>query len=298
MDKNLILYGAGEYGTRWIEKIGADRVWKFADSDLDKIGKTICGKEIVSLEQLYAHKENIKIYISVSEKYRKDIEKLLLKSEMGGVVISSPYPQEVVRVEKGARFNVNTYFEGRNYIGENSLIEDSVIGYDSYLSKATIFQNVRIGRYSAIGSGVSVIRGQHPTKKFVSIHPSFYSPENAGSSICYVSKNLYEEYKFTEEGYVVDIGNDVWIGNNVQLMEGISVGNGAIVAAGAIVTKDVQPYTVVGGVPAKWIKDRFSEKQKEFLNRLQWWNKPEDWIKKNARYFSDIEILQKHIQEA
>ena len=75
----------------------------------------------------------------------------------------------------------------------------------------------------------------------------------------------------------------------VKIMDGVSIGNGAVVAAGAVVTKDVPPYAIVGGVPAKIIKYRFTPDQIEFLQQFKWWNMPEDWIRENWQMFEDIE---------
>lgn len=77
------------------------------------------------------------------------------------------------------------------------------------------------------------------------------------------------------------IGNDVWIGNSVTIMPGVKIGDGAIIATNAIVTKDVPAYTIVGGNPARHIRDRFDEKTKDYLLKLGWW----DW---------DIELITKH----
>lgn len=68
------------------------------------------------------------------------------------------------------------------------------------------------------------------------------------------------------------IGNDVWIGSNAKIMSGVHVGDGSIIAANAVVTKDVEPYTVVGGVPAKMIKKRFPDEIIEMLEQMKWWN--------------------------
>lgn len=89
--------------------------------------------------------------------------------------------------------------------------------------------------------------------------------------------------------YYVEIGNDVWIGNDVTLFDGINVGDGAIIANGAIVTKDVIPYSIVGGVPAKLIRMRFTETQILNLKEFKWWNKDFNWLRNNYTIFSDIE---------
>jgi virginiamycin A acetyltransferase len=81
------------------------------------------------------------------------------------------------------------------------------------------------------------------------------------------------------------IGNDVWIGQNVTIMPGVKVGDGAIIAANSTVVKNIEPYTIYGGNPAKFIKKRFSDEKVEFLLNLQWWNWDEEKI------FNNLEML-------
>ena len=81
----------------------------------------------------------------------------------------------------------------------------------------------------------------------------------------------------------------VWIGENVLLLAGVRVGDGAVIATGAIVTKDVPPYAMVGGVPAKVLRMRFAEDTVAKLLKLRWWDKPVSWIEEHSAYFQDVD---------
>src|SRR5690606_26547707 len=140
---------------------------------------------------------------------------------------------------------------------------------------------------------VKCIFGNHPTSDFVSTHPSFFSL-SPPIDLKFSEKQLFEEFSTPKDDsmkYSIIIGHDVWIGANVSILDGVTIGNGAIIAANALVNKDVDPYTIVGGVPAKIIKKRFKEEDIEFLNTLAWWNKPISWISENAKFFDNIEKL-------
>lgn len=293
--KKLVFFGAGEMAKAWLEKIGEENVFCLADSNPDLIGTIRFGKEVKSIDELKVIREEIAIFISVSNKYKKEILNLLEMYELDKNIVLCPYGDEVVKVSKSSEYDYQTIFEGRNILFDNTNIQRCKLGYASYISNNSSMYLTKIGRYSCIGPNVHVIRGQHPTTNFVSIHPAFYSPENEGSSVCYVSNKLYEENRWAEDGYAVKIGNDVWIGHNVLLMEGVTVGDGAIIAAGAVVTKNVEPYSIVGGIPAKEIRKRFSNDDINYLLELQWWNKGENWIKENAKYFSDISFLRHNL---
>jgi acetyltransferase-like isoleucine patch superfamily enzyme len=85
------------------------------------------------------------------------------------------------------------------------------------------------------------------------------------------------------------VGNDVWIGENVIIKGGLEIGDGAIIAAGSIVTKNVEPYSVVAGVPAKVIRYRFTKEQIVSLLKIKWWEKDSFWLENHSELFSDIE---------
>ena len=91
--------------------------------------------------------------------------------------------------------------------------------------------------------------------------------------------------------FLAEIGNDVWIGSHVLILDGVSVGDGAIIATGAVVTKDIEPYSIYGGVPARLIRYRFSQERINYLLNFSWWNKDEDWLFNHIKEFSDTNFI-------
>lgn len=201
------------------------------------------------------------------------------------------------RISHFAKVNENTVLEGNNYIGRWSSTKNTKIGFASYIGSKTKLNNVKIGRYCSIGSNISIIDGKHPTDTFASTHPAFYAVNNA-SQLKYVTKNKFQEFSFTDEnGTVVEIGNDVWVGNDVRIIGGVKIGDGAVIGSCALVTKDVEPYSIVGGVPAKEIKKRFSDDIISKLLETKWWNKDAEWISSNAEIFDNVEKLLEELEK-
>lgn len=161
---------------------------------------------------------------------------------------------------------------------------------------ATKLSNTYIGRYSSIAADVSIIFGNHPSRDFVSTHNAFCFKD--GYSVCYTNEEHYfcqseiVPYADPENERYCIIGNDVWIGKGVKLKCGVKIGDGAIIGAYAVVTKDVPPYAIVGGIPAKLIRYRFSEEDIQWLQELKWWNNNKEWLEKYGKFFYDIKVLK------
>ena len=197
------------------------------------------------------------------------------------------YSGERVIAAKNVYIAPDCNFEEGVKIYNRVSLNNVSVGKYTYFAPNSSINNAVIGRYCSIGPDVKIGLGLHPSKKFVSTHPAFYSVRNQ-FAITYADKNYFKEF------LPIYIGHDVWIGANAIIRDGVKIGNGAIVGAGAVVVKDVEPYSIVGGIPAKLIRYRFTEKEIDFLEKIKWWNKSNDWIRKNWNKFMDI---QKFLEE-
>jgi acetyltransferase-like isoleucine patch superfamily enzyme len=179
-------------------------------------------------------------------------------------------------IDKGCCLNQNTIIHHNVHILENCILNNSEIHSYSYLGKNCLIQNATIGKFCSIANDVSIGLGNHPLDYF-STSPLFYRRQNI------FKINLIEKDLQFEEYLPVSIGNDVWIGSRSIILDGISIGNGSVIAANSVVTKDVAPYSVIGGVPAKLIKYRFSDKKIYELNNRKWWDMDLNKIKSDFK---------------
>lgn len=166
---------------------------------------------------------------------------------------------------------IDSYFEGMNQIGDFSCVNRSEMAAGAHIGVSSYVADSKIGRFTMIGSRVSIGGFQHPTN-WLGVGAFQW-----GQSI--------EHYNLSEEAVAklrknpkpptirTVIGNDVWIGDNAVIKAGCEIGNGAIIGAGSVVTKNVNPYEIYVGNPAKFLRMRFEMKIVEKLLLSQWWLK-------------------------
>ena len=165
--------------------------------------------------------------------------------------------------------------------------------YDDFEDATNFEKNVRyhfdfvgdkliIGKFCMIGSGVTfIMNGANHLTDAITTYPFAIFGQGW--------EHAMDGKQYPNKGNIV-IGNDVWIGYNATIMAGVKVGDGAIIATNATVTKDVEPYTVVGGNPAKEIRKRFTPEQIKILLELQWWNWKIEKITANVHHLTSNNI--------
>jgi len=164
-----------------------------------------------------------------------------------------------------------------------------IVGEHTYgLRRETFFayhpdDRVTIGKFCSIADGVRIVFGGHETGR-VSTFPF--------KALCFGGEPYVDS---TSKGNIT-IGNDVWIGVNAVILSGVQIGHGAVVAAGAVVNKNIPPYALAGGVPARVIKYRLRPDQIESLLQIQWWDWPMNKIRQNLDLlYEDVDgFIRKH----
>lgn len=195
--------------------------------------------------------------------------------------------------KKNVKSNIFSYVCKKSVVSDYSAfskgvkIENSTIGFATYVSANTNIVRSDIGKFCSIGPSC-LIGGldAHPINR-MSTHPSFYSFGSQTKLSFFKDKNFIESKRLT-------IGNDVWIGVGCIILPGCKIGDGAIIAAGSVVVKDVPDYCIVGGVPAKFIKRRFSIEVAEKISSTKWWDSDVNLLKKNSEKFLNENIDEKN----
>lgn len=179
-------------------------------------------------------------------------------------------------------------FESPARISSSAVIGSCTIGAFSYVGIGSEIRNSHIGRFCSIAANVALGPAEHPVD-WLSSHPFQFNGVKYFEEYPEWDAFASDAQRFSGNAAHTYIGHDVWIGRNVVVRQGVRVGSGAVLASGAFVNKDVEPYAVVAGVPARVIRHRFKPDIIEKLLRLEWWN----WrleSKVNGIDFRDIDI--------
>lgn len=191
--------------------------------------------------------------------------------------------------QKNCVISDDDFFEGNNNVGGR--IHKSHVGYGTYIiGENGYIHDCKIGRFCSIASNCHIGLGDHALD-MVSSSPLFYSAHSLLPN-SFLSESIpVPEQTIGDTKYKVIIGNDVWMGYNVCVKEGVTIGDGAIIGAKSLVTRDIPPYAIAVGTPAKVIKYRFTPEQIQELLEIKWWDKDIEWIRENIHAFEDIDAF-------
>lgn len=173
----------------------------------------------------------------------------------------------------------NVTFGIFNEIGELNSIENSHFDDYSYTGQFCFVQNAQIGKFANIAAAVRIGPTDHPYER-ASLHHFTYRPEMYG-----FAESAEQSFLERRADRITTIGHDTWIGHGTIIMPEVTIGNGAIIGSGAVVTKDIPPYAIAVGVPAKVVKYRFEPEIINALEQIQWWDWAPEAIKERLEDF-------------
>ena len=193
-------------------------------------------------------------------------------------------------VHRSNHLDAKTLIGSGSRIMQNNIICSTTIGNCTTIGRNNVLNNVSIGSFCSIGSNVFVLDSRHPMyAPFVSSSPCFYKSLFPMPLI--KSNYEFKEKSHNQFGVSAQIGNDVWIGTNVIIIGNITIGDGAVIGAGSVVTKNVDPYSVVVGNPARKVKERYDSCIIEKLLKIKWWEWPIETIRERKEDFVDLDIF-------
>lgn len=170
-------------------------------------------------------------------------------------------------------------------IAEGTTLTDSSLGDYSYLMQFCQVTHSSIGKFCSVASFVRLNPGNHPLERVTSHHMTYRARQYG-----FADRDDEDFFAWRRTSPVV-IGHDVRIGHNATVMPGVSVGNGAAIGAGAVVTRDVGPYMVVVGVPARVLRPRFTREVIERLERTAWWDWSRAELEDRFEDFKDLDVF-------
>jgi len=272
--RKLFIYGAGERGKRLLNDMSEYnlKISGFIDKRAAEI-QTFCDCPVLPPSKLNVNTQYVLLSLS-------NIEIISILTEAGFKGIDYCFMHEIDLYSK------------EDFFYKGCKIGRYTYGYKGLLEYQPIANS--IGRYCSINDSAR-IWNNHPNE-YITTSPILDSQIFASYPEFLKRRQFCEKYGkyFNNHRYEnspirnnesVEIGNDVWIGANVIILPGVKISDGAILAAGAVVTKNVDPYYIVGGVPAKTIKKRFNDEEIKKMLKIAWWNWPHEIIEKNIELF-------------
>jgi acetyltransferase-like isoleucine patch superfamily enzyme len=192
----------------------------------------------------------------------------LIKKIRGSAIIDS-------RIDKSSKI------EAGSTIVNSTFDRHSFCGYDCMIINCTV------GAFCSIANGVVIGGARHPME-YASTSPVFLSHKDS-------VKMKYARHDYSLKLRTV-VDSDVWIGEVALIKAGVHIGVGAVIGMGSVVTRDVEPYSVVAGNPARTIRKRFDDKTIKALLELKWWTLPDSKLKEIAVYFNDVPKLLERVR--
>lgn len=182
------------------------------------------------------------------------------------------------------KFTLGAVASNNAYLIKKGILKIGIGTYGIYNLQVVLYTGcspkIEIGKYCSIASGVRIVAGGNHPVDWVSTFPF---------RVYFDLPGKFNDGMPSSNGDII-IGNDVWIGTGVTILSGVKIGDGSVIAANALVTKDISPYSIVGGIPAKTIKKRFSDEKIVQLLSIKWWDWDESKIKECVDLLSSDKI--------
>jgi phosphonate metabolism protein (transferase hexapeptide repeat family) len=176
----------------------------------------------------------------------------------------------------------NSHFGRYTEVAERCVLQETHLDDYSYLMQDCITWSARIGKFANIAAQVRINATNHPIERATLHHFTYRSNDY------WPDERRDESFFDWRREHSVTVGHDVWIGHGATILPGVQIGNGSVIGSGAVVTRDVEAYTIVGGVPARLIRRRFSQEIGERMDRLAWWDWPHEVLRRALPDFREL----------